>query len=863
MAIAQSDGSIVLTTKVDTTGINKGVSHIKGAVSSASKAFATFGSIITASLSVTAFINFSREAGEMATQQEANIQRLIDIYGEASKTLGDFIDTNARAIGMSKSAAASFSAVYGNLFSVWADQNTNAALTEKYLNMTAVVASKSGRTVEDVQERVRSGLLGNTEAIEDLGIFVNVKTIEMTEAFQRMADSRSWEQLGAYEQQQIRTLSILEQATQKYGEEVAETSALIRAEAKAAYEDLQATWGQFVNVVLMPVLEVATQVMNIITLGLQTIAQLTGKTISDSISSSTENQNKLTDAVKETNKELKKSVASFDTIEILSNKTADSTANKGAASGGLGSIFDEDMTASSKAQDTVSDALLGVMAVAGLSLAAIGIVLIATGHLAWGVGLLLAGIAIFGVAAATLKSDAISQQTKDALSNVIIIAGIVAVVLGILCCVAKRFDIGIGLIVLGVAAIVSAVALNWDSIKVKVSEGIDKVGQWIEDWGKLVLGVLLCLSGVGIPLGLALIKDGAATLAESEDPQWSAIGIKIQEVIDNISLWLESWGSLVLGVILCLSAIGIPLGITLIKNGVESLEEAEDPKWETIKEKITTVFDEIFDWLLDFGMLVLGVMLCLAGVSIPIGIALIAAGAGNLIENAEDVDWDSMSEKITEWFEDVSSWLENYGRLILGVILCLSGIAIPQGIVLIKEGAKKLSESEDPKWQTIGDKIQEVFDKILNWLKTWGLLVLGVILCFTGVGIPLGLGLMKKGAANLSASESPLWDTMLEKIKSTWGKIKEYWKNNCAKYFTAEWWGNLAKNAVNGLLRWFVNGINKLIEKLNSFGFTLPEVLGGKRVGFNIQKLQIPQLAKGAVLPANHPFLAVVGDQKH
>jgi hypothetical protein len=92
---------------------------------------------------------------------------------------------------MSKAAAASFSSVYGNLFSVWADQTTNAELTNRYLNMTAVVASKTGRTVEDVQERVRSGLLGNTEAIEDLGVFVNVKTIEMTDAFKRMASGKS------------------------------------------------------------------------------------------------------------------------------------------------------------------------------------------------------------------------------------------------------------------------------------------------------------------------------------------------------------------------------------------------------------------------------------------------------------------------------------------------------------------------------------------------------------------------------------------------------------------------------------------------------------------------------------------------
>ena len=205
MAITNSDGSIILSTKVDTTGIRSGMSKIKSDAGGLTKTFGKLASAIGLAFSVTAIVQFSRESAKLATQTEASVQRLIDIYGKASDSVGDFIDANARALGMSKAAAASYASVYGNLFSVWADQKTNAELTNHYLNMTAVVASKTGRTVADVQERIRSGLLGNTEAIEDLGIFVNVKTIEITDAFQRIANGRSWEQLTAYEQSQVRT----------------------------------------------------------------------------------------------------------------------------------------------------------------------------------------------------------------------------------------------------------------------------------------------------------------------------------------------------------------------------------------------------------------------------------------------------------------------------------------------------------------------------------------------------------------------------------------------------------------------------------------------------------------------------------
>ena len=321
MAIANSDGSIVLTTRVDTSGLKSGMSTMKSGASSLGISFKKLGNAVAAAFSVKVLIDFGKESSKLATNAEASVQRLIDIYGEASKELGDFIDATAQALGMSRAAAASYSSIYGNLFSVWADQSTNAALTARYLNMTAVVASKTGRTVEDVQERIRSGLLGNTEAIEDLGIFVNVKTIEMTDAFKRMTNGKSWQQLDAYTQQQIRTFAILEQATKKYGDEVAQTSALTKSQFQAAWQDFQATWGQVVNRVLIPVLDVLTEILITSTAVTRSIFNISSATISQSnaTADATKNQEKLTEEIKETEKAAKKAFASFDTIQVLSS----------------------------------------------------------------------------------------------------------------------------------------------------------------------------------------------------------------------------------------------------------------------------------------------------------------------------------------------------------------------------------------------------------------------------------------------------------------------------------------------------------------------------------------------------------------
>lgn len=70
----------------------------------------------------------------------------------------------------------------------------------------------------------------------------------------------------------------------------------------------------------------------------------------------------------------------------------------------------------------------------------------------------------------------------------------------------------------------------------------------------------------------------------------------------------------------------------------------------------------------------------------------------------------------------------------------------------------------------------------------------------------------------------------------------------------------------------FVKALNAIIEGINSLEFTAPDwvpVIGGETLSPNIQKrdevhlkrLEIPQLANGAVIRGGNPFLAYLGDQ--
>lgn len=74
---------------------------------------------------------------------------------------------------------------------------------------------------------------------------------------------------------------------------------------------------------------------------------------------------------------------------------------------------------------------------------------------------------------------------------------------------------------------------------------------------------------------------------------------------------------------------------------------------------------------------------------------------------------------------------------------------------------------------------------------------------------------------------------------------------------------------LNGMIARLVNALNTVVRAANKLSFTLPgwiPDIGGKTFGLHLPTVtapKIPYLAQGAVLPANRPFLAMVGDQRH
>ena len=94
---------------------------------------------------------------------------------------------------------------------------------------------------------------------------------------------------------------------------------------------------------------------------------------------------------------------------------------------------------------------------------------------------------------------------------------------------------GIALMAIGAAGLVTAAAANWDKIKALLTGEFAGI-MALASAGLLVLGIILTIAGF-LPLGIALIVAGAAGLVTIAALNWGAIIQKIVDIWHGIVAW--------------------------------------------------------------------------------------------------------------------------------------------------------------------------------------------------------------------------------------------------------------------------------------------------------------------------------------
>lgn len=325
----------------------------------------------------------------------------------------------------------------------------------------------------------------------------------------------------------------------------------------------------------------------------------------------------------------------------------------------------------------------------------------------------------------------------------------------------------------------------------------------------LALGALLAFSGVNIPLGLSLMAAGAIGLVSVVSENWGALDGPLLEAINRVLIILGG-AALVIGAILAFSGANILLGIGLMIVGALALGTAVALNWSTMSEEMQRAITGILE-LLSVSLLVLGALFTFSGANIPLGIGLMIAGAVAMAA-AVALNWGSTTISIKQVITEIAGLL-GVSLLVLGAVLTFSGANMALGVGMMAAGAISLAAAAVINWDTIQTALQGPIGAVTA-IVSGALLVLGVILLFTGAGIPLGLGLIATGAAGLVVAIVPNWNFILDAISGAWSNFTSWWDAGPSKFFTLDYWLGLGQDMLDGLF----NGLSSIGQKITEWG---------------------------------------------
>lgn len=188
---------------------------------------------------------------------------------------------------------------------------------------------------------------------------------------------------------------------------------------------------------------------------------------------------------------------------------------------------------------------------------------------------------------------------------------------------------------------------------------------------------------------------------------------------------------------------------------------------------------------------------------------------------------------------------------------------ITAGTTLAKTIAQVVSETIY--WDTASVNANTSLGKLLSSVLGFGEPVGSATESFGGLANMVGKVAEAFGLVD-SASGST-WDNLKLIWQGAWQWLKEQLVDPA--YSGLRQAINSVIGFLNAMLQGAANAVNFLSEAISQVGFDIPSwvpVVGGKGVHFQLGTVkapQIPYLAQGAVLPANKPFMAVVGDQRN
>lgn len=240
--------------------------------------------------------------------------------------------------------------------------------------------------------------------------------------------------------------------------------------------------------------------------------------------------------------------------------------------------------------------LAEITAILGGALLALGAILFFTsGATALGIGLMVAGATSL-VASIGLGTGSITNDIKRMVTQITLIVAAATLALGAILLYFGQIKLAVPLLLIGVASLATAVGINKNAIVKFISSGIKAVWKFIQNFSAcfIVLGVTMIMSGVMIPLGIALLALGATALVSGlVTDDGGNIKSSVKSFMTATKKIIMNVGKLALGVLLLMVPGLQTRGLGLIADGLDGLKGKGDSGFSEVLGKVSGFFKSI------------------------------------------------------------------------------------------------------------------------------------------------------------------------------------------------------------------------------------------------------------------------------
>ena len=737
-------------------------------------------------------------AVEKSMDYTENMNLFTVSMGEYATEAIGYAESVSEAMGIDTSEWIRAQGIFMTMATGFGVAGDRAATMSKNLTQLGYdLASFYNMDVDTAMLKLKSGLAGELEPLRAIGYDLSQAKLEATAL--ELGIEKSVSAMTQAEKAQLRYYAIMTQVTVAQGDmartldDPANQMRVFKAEINMAAREIGNVFIPALNA-LLPYAIAVTKVIGALASNISALVGFKESGIEDSTSKVVEN----TDAVQENMqgaqkeaKKLKSYMLGIDELNVINPNAGNATDTPSGFEFELPEYDFMDGLIESKVSDIVekmkewlgiseeitswSDLLstnFGNIAVA-VGIVTIGLAAWKISKLVKDVGKLKAafsGISVFfkamGIAAVSMAAIAgaawLISNTEDTVTKIGAIISAAALVVGSILAFTGNLPLGIALMAVGAVSMATAIAMNTEGLTNEVKNVVAAIAGVVSG-ALLVVGAVLAFSNPAmIPLGIALMAGGAATLATAIVPNWTALSDEVQTVITTI-MGVVGGALLALGAVLAFTGGSIPLGIGLMATGALSLGGAVALNWDSMTGDMESTVNTITSILAAAALAVGAVLAFTCPAALPLGIGLMIAGATTLASSAT-LNSNELSDEIKGTIAIITSAL-SMAMLAVGAVLAFTGTQIGLGVALMAGGAVMMGTAIVPKWNELSDSVKDTIAIITSAVSA-AMLAVGALLAFSATRIGLGIALMAIGAASLGAAIIPNWNTLSDEVQA-------------------------------------------------------------------------------------------------